>query len=112
MSEYDDMSLDELKTKLDEIKKINFAAELDKETLKVTQREADKVVADRELMKEEVRAEVLKEAKGASKIVKTESDGKDDKWTTFSQKYSQKYGLKGLSYEDIAKDQYARTIGF
>ena len=112
MSEYEDMSLDELKAKLDEIKKVNFAAELDKETLKVTQREAEKVVADRELMKEEVRAEVLKEADGASKIVKNEPEGKEDRWATFSQKYSQKYGLKGLSYEDIAKDQYARTIGF
>ncbi len=115
MSEYDDMSLEDLKKELDGLKKENMKAELDAEKAKVEERQKEKEKADEEKLRNEIRQDLLKEMKGKSKVdeqkEKIVNDTGTGKWANFKEQYTKSKDMEGLSYDKLCEKAYHDAQG-
>lgn len=115
MSEYDDMSLEDLKKELDGLKKENMKAELDAEKAKVEERQKEKEKADEEKLRNEIRQDLLKEMKGESKVdeqkEKIVNDTGTGKWANFKEQYTKSKDMEGLSYDKLCEKAYHDAQG-
>ena len=104
----DEKTMDELKAELEAAKKVNLERELSIEQAKIDEAEKLAKKKDEETLREEIKAEVLKEMKGTSTIVSDDaeqlSQPKKGSWEKFSQTYVKKHNLSGKTYEDIIEE--------
>lgn len=114
MTDYDDMSLDDLKNELEGLKKENMKAELEAEKAKVEEREKSAKEAEQEELRNEIRKDLLKEMKGTSKVgddkQKTTNDSGNTQWTNFKQEFVEDNKLEGLSYDDLCHKKYRDSM--
>jgi hypothetical protein len=114
MTDYDNMSLEDLKNELEGLKKENMIAELEAQKAKVEERKKAEQEAEQEKLRNEIRQDLLKEMKGESKVDdakdKITNESNSSKWMNFKEEYVKDNGLKGLSYEEIAHRKYRDSL--
>ncbi len=114
MTDYDDMSLEDLKNELEGLQKQNMITELEAQKAKVEAHKKAEEEAEQEKLRNEIRQDLLKEMKGESKVEDSKENvsnkSSDSEWMNFKQEYVEDNGIKGLSYEDIAHRKYRDSL--
>jgi len=100
-------TIEELKAKLDALKKENLEREIASEKAKEDLAKKEEKEKEDEQLRDEIRNDLLKEFEGKSKVteepekeVLNENTSKADEWLSMMEK---KYNIKHESYEDLTR---------
>ena len=105
-------TIEELQAELKQLKSENLQREIDAERLKIEAAKNEQLNVEKQTMKDEMRLEVLKEMEATSAVSTTKEDMSTSKpeWMIFKDTYCKTHGYAGLTYEDLAKQAYYRSM--